>query len=102
MIFSFKIRKGFGRAYFQGGLSEIYGIHTNRNMKRLVYCRYGQYRIISTGGIVLFVLSTFRIGSTPTFHISICISTLPTQHTVFLHIWGLRLRFVSSAIDLSE
>ena len=46
MIFSFKIRKGFGRAYFQGGLSEIYGIHTNRNMKRLVYCRYGQYRII--------------------------------------------------------
>ena len=27
---------------------------------------------------------TIRIGSTPTFYISICISTLPTQHTAFI------------------
>ena len=27
---------------------------------------------------------TLRIGSTPTFYISICISTLPTQHTIHL------------------
>ena len=27
---------------------------------------------------------TIRIGSTPTFYISICISTLPTQHTTFI------------------
>ena len=27
---------------------------------------------------------TIRIGSTPTFYISICISTLPTQHTSFI------------------
>ena len=29
---------------------------------------------------------TIRIGSTPTFYISICISTLPTQHTSFIPI----------------
>ena len=33
---------------------------------------------------------TIRIGSTPTFYISICISTLPTQHTTFKY--GIRHR----------
>ena len=27
---------------------------------------------------------TIHIGNTPTFYISICISTLPTQHTMFI------------------
>ena len=27
---------------------------------------------------------TIRIGSTPTFYISACIWTLPTQHTTFI------------------
>ena len=32
-------------------------------------------------------LYTIRIGSTPTFYISICISTLPTQHTTFSSVY---------------
>ena len=30
----------------------------------------------------------FYIGSTPTFYISICISTLPTQHTTFISLFA--------------
>ena len=40
---------------------------------------------LSDEGSMLETLDyTIRIGSTPTFYISICISTLPTQHTTFI------------------
>ena len=43
-------------------------LDTNRNMKRLVYCRYGQYRFLSDKGPTLETLDfALRIGSTPTF-----------------------------------
>ena len=29
--------------------------------------------------------SAYKLNSTPTFYISICISTLPTQHTTFVY-----------------
>ena len=55
--------------------------HDHSNMKRLVYCRYEHIR-----GLALRQRETLDfticIGSTvhQPFHISICISTLPTQH----------------------
>ena len=52
---------------------------------------------------------TIRIGSTPTIYISICLSTLPTQHTHThtLYIYILRFDFLAggpvfSIYDLSN
>ena len=41
---------------------------------------------------------TFYIGSTPTFYISICISTLPTQHTTFI----LKIALIFSSLLTSQ
>ena len=64
---------------------------TNRNIKRSVYCQYGYnsltFRALALrqreGPMLETLDNSIRIGRP--FYISICISTLPTQHTTHVY-----------------